>query len=146
MRAEKRKKNAPKELERLKKILGSNADVVMEEVKEVATVVAPKKVLEAAGESSCGGAALESRGGEGRAPLAHTGPAPEGLRCPGRLSSGPGLPKTCLLSARLPLPSPPRPRPRLLVSRFQRVSHYTGSSVAITHVQGRPAVYLLLFL
>ncbi|NXN74264.1 LLPH protein, partial [Himantopus himantopus] len=47
MRAEKRKKNAPKELERLKKILGSNADVVMEEVKEVATVVAPKKVVEA---------------------------------------------------------------------------------------------------
>ncbi|XP_032544866.1 protein LLP homolog [Chiroxiphia lanceolata] len=46
MRAEKRKKNAPKELERLKKILGTNADVVMEEVKEVATVLPPKKVLE----------------------------------------------------------------------------------------------------
>ncbi|NXT02390.1 LLPH protein, partial [Jacana jacana] len=46
MRAEKRKKNAPKELERLKKILGTNADVVMEEVKEVATVVTPKTVLE----------------------------------------------------------------------------------------------------
>ncbi|XP_009945605.1 PREDICTED: protein LLP homolog isoform X1 [Leptosomus discolor] len=43
MRAEKRKKNAPKELERLKKILGTNADVVMEEVKEVATVLPPKK-------------------------------------------------------------------------------------------------------
>ncbi|KFR06609.1 Protein LLP [Opisthocomus hoazin] len=39
MRAEKRKKNAPRELERLKKILGTNADVVMEEVKEVATVL-----------------------------------------------------------------------------------------------------------
>ncbi|NXL32907.1 LLPH protein, partial [Glaucidium brasilianum] len=46
MRAEKRKKNAPKELERLKKILGTNADVVMEEVKEVATVLPTKKVLE----------------------------------------------------------------------------------------------------
>ncbi|XP_027519741.1 protein LLP homolog [Corapipo altera] len=46
MRAEKRKKNAPKELERLKKILGTNADVVMEEVKEVATVLPPEKVLE----------------------------------------------------------------------------------------------------
>ncbi|XP_037245429.1 protein LLP homolog isoform X2 [Falco rusticolus] len=46
MRAEKRKKNAPRELERLKKILGTNADVVMEEVKEVATVLSPKKALE----------------------------------------------------------------------------------------------------
>ncbi|NXS62301.1 LLPH protein, partial [Brachypteracias leptosomus] len=46
MRAEKRKKNAPRELERLKKILGTNADVVMEEVKEVATVLPPEKVLE----------------------------------------------------------------------------------------------------
>ncbi|KFP78859.1 PREDICTED: protein LLP homolog [Acanthisitta chloris] len=46
MRAEKRKKNMPKELERLKKILGTKADVVMEEVKEVATVVPPEKVLE----------------------------------------------------------------------------------------------------
>ncbi|XP_074024601.1 protein LLP homolog [Numenius arquata] len=46
MRAEKRKKNAPKELERLKKTLGTNADVLMEEVKEVATVVTPKTVLE----------------------------------------------------------------------------------------------------
>ncbi|NXK65201.1 LLPH protein, partial [Sylvietta virens] len=46
MRAEKRKKNAPKELDRLKKILGTKADVIMEEVKEVATVVPPEKVLE----------------------------------------------------------------------------------------------------
>ncbi|NWV00260.1 LLPH protein, partial [Upupa epops] len=46
MRAEKRKKNAPRELERLKKILGTNADAVMEEVKEVATVLPPQKVLE----------------------------------------------------------------------------------------------------
>ncbi|XP_064304970.1 protein LLP homolog [Phalacrocorax carbo] len=45
MRAEKRKKNAPKELERLKKILGTNADVVMEEVKEVATVLSPERAL-----------------------------------------------------------------------------------------------------
>ncbi|NWH70096.1 LLPH protein, partial [Piaya cayana] len=48
MRAEKRKKNAPRELERLKKILGTNADVVMEEVKEVATVLPAKKALEQA--------------------------------------------------------------------------------------------------
>ncbi|NXH17521.1 LLPH protein, partial [Bucco capensis] len=46
MRAEKRKKNAPRELERLKKILGTNADVIMKEVKEVATVLPPEKVLE----------------------------------------------------------------------------------------------------
>ncbi|KAM9388842.1 protein LLP homolog [Phaethornis superciliosus] len=46
MRAEKRKKNAPRELERLKKILGANGDVTMEEVKEVATVLPPEKVLE----------------------------------------------------------------------------------------------------
>ncbi|KGL79169.1 Protein LLP [Tinamus guttatus] len=48
MRAEKRKKNAPKELERLKSILRTNADVVMEEVKEVATVLPAQKVLEQA--------------------------------------------------------------------------------------------------
>ncbi|KAM8820765.1 protein LLP homolog [Eudromia elegans] len=48
MRAEKRKKNAPKELERLKSILRTNADVVMEEVKEVATVLPQQKVLEQA--------------------------------------------------------------------------------------------------
>ncbi|NXP08712.1 LLPH protein, partial [Thinocorus orbignyianus] len=48
MRAEKRKKNAPKELERLKKILGTNADAVMEEVKEVATLVTPKTAPEPA--------------------------------------------------------------------------------------------------
>ncbi|XP_005295608.1 protein LLP homolog isoform X2 [Trachemys scripta elegans] len=44
MRAEKRKKNAPKELSRLKNILKANADIVMEEVKEIATVVTPEKV------------------------------------------------------------------------------------------------------
>ncbi|KAM9171246.1 protein LLP homolog isoform 2-T2 [Pangshura tecta] len=44
MRAEKRKKNAPKELSRLKNILKANADVVMEEVKEIAAVVTPEKV------------------------------------------------------------------------------------------------------
>uniref|UniRef100_A0A8C9EW42 Protein LLP homolog n=1 Tax=Pavo cristatus TaxID=9049 RepID=A0A8C9EW42_PAVCR len=46
MRAEKRKKNAPKELERLKSILRTSADVLMEEVKEVATVLPAKEALE----------------------------------------------------------------------------------------------------
>uniref|UniRef100_A0A8B9FXV0 Protein LLP homolog n=1 Tax=Amazona collaria TaxID=241587 RepID=A0A8B9FXV0_9PSIT len=50
MRAEKRKKNAPKELERLKKVLGTNADAVMEEVKEVATVLPAQAVLERQGD------------------------------------------------------------------------------------------------
>lgn len=58
MRAEKRKKNAPRELERLKKILGTKADVIMEEVKEVATVLPPEKVLEQRGESGPGGFVL----------------------------------------------------------------------------------------
>ncbi|XP_067420185.1 protein LLP homolog [Emydura macquarii macquarii] len=44
MRAEKRKKNAPKELNRLKHILKANADVVMDEVKEIATVVTAEKI------------------------------------------------------------------------------------------------------
>lgn len=43
---QKRKKNAPKELERLKSILRTGADVVMEEVKEVATVLPAKEALE----------------------------------------------------------------------------------------------------
>lgn len=51
MRAEKRKKNAPKELERLKSILRTDADVVMEEVKEVATVLPAEEVLKKQGES-----------------------------------------------------------------------------------------------
>ncbi|XP_078532396.1 protein LLP homolog [Lissotriton helveticus] len=48
MRAEKRKKNAPKELARLKTVLsnGGGGDVLMEEVKEIATVVAPEKLIE----------------------------------------------------------------------------------------------------
>lgn len=47
MRAEKRKKNAPKELARLKTVLTNcGGDVLMEEVKEIATVVAPEKLLE----------------------------------------------------------------------------------------------------
>lgn len=50
MRAEKRKKNAPKELERLKSILRNGADVVMEEVKEVATVLPANEVLEKQGD------------------------------------------------------------------------------------------------
>lgn len=108
MRAEKRKKNAPKELERLKKILGTNADVVMEEVKEVATVLPPKKVLEQGGEWGSRWAVLGLRGGPAGKP-----DHPRGRpRCPRRLSRGPGLPETCRLSARLPfLPAPP-PRTR----------------------------------
>ncbi|KAJ7329788.1 hypothetical protein JRQ81_015962 [Phrynocephalus forsythii] len=46
MRAEKRKKNAPKELARLQSILKANSDVVMDEVKEIATVVPAEKVTE----------------------------------------------------------------------------------------------------
>ena len=57
MRAEKRKKNAPKELERLKSILRTGADVVMEEVKEVATVLPAKEALEKQGESGPRGTA-----------------------------------------------------------------------------------------
>lgn len=41
MRAEKRKKNAPKELSRLKSILKVDTDVLMKDVQEIATVVAP---------------------------------------------------------------------------------------------------------
>lgn len=46
MRAEKRKKNAPKELARLQSILKANSEVVMDEVKEVVTVVPSEKILE----------------------------------------------------------------------------------------------------
>uniref|UniRef100_A0A6B2F608 Protein LLP homolog n=2 Tax=Bothriechis TaxID=44726 RepID=A0A6B2F608_BOTNI len=46
MRAEKRKKNAPKELARLQSILKTSSDVVMDEVKEVVTVVPAEKILE----------------------------------------------------------------------------------------------------
>ncbi|XP_053517418.1 protein LLP homolog [Artibeus jamaicensis] len=42
MRAEKRKKNAPKELSRLKSILKVDTDVLMKDVQEIATVVVPK--------------------------------------------------------------------------------------------------------
>lgn len=42
MRAEKRKKNAPKELSRLKSILKTDSDVLMKDVQEIATVVVPK--------------------------------------------------------------------------------------------------------
>ncbi|XP_049739748.1 protein LLP homolog [Elephas maximus indicus] len=42
MRAEKRKKNAPKELNRLKNILKVDGDVLMKDVQEIATVVVPK--------------------------------------------------------------------------------------------------------
>ncbi|XP_068132866.1 protein LLP homolog [Hyperolius riggenbachi] len=45
MRAEKRKKNAPKELARLKDVLSkAKTDVLMEDVKEIATVVTPEKI------------------------------------------------------------------------------------------------------
>uniref|UniRef100_UPI00398F7871 protein LLP homolog n=1 Tax=Pristiophorus japonicus TaxID=55135 RepID=UPI00398F7871 len=46
MRAEKRKKNAPKELARLKSILGvdRSGDISMDDVKEVATVVPCEKL------------------------------------------------------------------------------------------------------
>ncbi|MEE6480440.1 hypothetical protein FKM82_012570 [Ascaphus truei] len=46
MRAEKRKKNAPKELARLKIVLAKGSDVLMDEVKEIATVVTAEKVME----------------------------------------------------------------------------------------------------
>ncbi|XP_004583057.1 protein LLP homolog [Ochotona princeps] len=42
MRAEKRRKNAPKELSRLKSILRVDGDVLMKDIKDIATVVAPK--------------------------------------------------------------------------------------------------------
>lgn len=46
MRAEKRKKNAPKELSRLKNILKIDGDVLMKDVQEIATVVEPKHCQE----------------------------------------------------------------------------------------------------
>ncbi|KAM5172474.1 protein LLP homolog [Mantella aurantiaca] len=45
MRAEKRKKNAPKELAQLKNVLAkANTDVLMDDVKEIATVVTAKQM------------------------------------------------------------------------------------------------------
>lgn len=46
MRAEKRKKNAPKELARLQNILKTSNDVLMDEIKEIATVVPATKIKE----------------------------------------------------------------------------------------------------
>ncbi|KAG8439620.1 hypothetical protein GDO86_005703 [Hymenochirus boettgeri] len=46
MRAEKRKKNAPKELTRLKNVLAKESNVLMDDVKEIATVVSAEKVKE----------------------------------------------------------------------------------------------------
>ncbi|XP_063783630.1 protein LLP homolog [Pseudophryne corroboree] len=47
MRAEKRKKNAPKELARLKNVLAkADTDVLMNEVKDIATVVTAEKIKE----------------------------------------------------------------------------------------------------
>lgn len=76
MRAEKRKKNAPKELERLKKILGTKADVIMEEVKEVATVLPPEKVLEQRGEPGSGWFFLLQSPGCGRCCSVSADPVP----------------------------------------------------------------------
>merc|ERR1739838_888363 len=52
MRAEKRKKNAPKELARLKQALGNDVkgEVIMKDIQEVATVVPAKKLVEGDGE------------------------------------------------------------------------------------------------
>uniref|UniRef100_A0A8B9ZG08 Protein LLP homolog n=1 Tax=Anas platyrhynchos TaxID=8839 RepID=A0A8B9ZG08_ANAPL len=55
MRAEKRKKNAPKELERLKSLLRADADAVMEEVKEVAAVLPPAELRQQQGETGTTG-------------------------------------------------------------------------------------------
>ncbi|XP_057590792.1 protein LLP homolog [Hippopotamus amphibius kiboko] len=46
MRAEKRKKNAPKEFSRLKSILKVDGDVLMKDVQEIAIVVEPKHCQE----------------------------------------------------------------------------------------------------
>lgn len=46
MRAEKRKKNAPRELNRLKSILKVDGDALMKDVEEIATVVVPKHYQE----------------------------------------------------------------------------------------------------
>ncbi|CAO2605179.1 Protein LLP homolog [Lemmus lemmus] len=43
IRAEKRKKNVPKELNRLKSILNVDGDALMENIEEIATVVVPKQ-------------------------------------------------------------------------------------------------------
>ncbi|XP_052609425.1 protein LLP homolog [Peromyscus californicus insignis] len=43
MRAEKRKKNAPRELSRLKSILRVDGDALMKDVEDIATVVVPKQ-------------------------------------------------------------------------------------------------------
>lgn len=46
MRAEKRKKNAPRELNRLKSILKVDGDALMKDVEEIATVAVPKHCQE----------------------------------------------------------------------------------------------------
>ncbi|KAK9976052.1 hypothetical protein ABG768_021270 [Culter alburnus] len=53
MRAEKRKKNAPKELARLKTVLGQGekGEITMKDVAEIATVVPPEKVKEKSGDA-----------------------------------------------------------------------------------------------
>lgn len=53
MRAEKRKKNAPKELARLKTVLGQGekGEITMKDVAEIATVVPPEKMKEKSGDS-----------------------------------------------------------------------------------------------
>uniref|UniRef100_A0A8C4LKG4 Protein LLP homolog n=1 Tax=Equus asinus asinus TaxID=83772 RepID=A0A8C4LKG4_EQUAS len=54
MRAEKRKKNAPKELSRLKSILKVDSDVLMKDVQEIATVVVPTECQEKTQCGRCG--------------------------------------------------------------------------------------------
>ncbi|XP_051746792.1 protein LLP homolog isoform X2 [Ctenopharyngodon idella] len=53
MRAEKRKKNAPKELARLKTVLGQGekGEITMKDVAEIATVVPPEKLKEKPGDA-----------------------------------------------------------------------------------------------
>lgn len=128
MRAEKRKKNAPRELERLKKILGTKADVVMEEVKEVATVLPAKKVLEQGGELGARWAAPGVRGGL----RWQTGPGPGGGR-----GARAALPEACRCVPGCAVLPPPLPGRVPSVLRTPPVVPAPG--------QGRPAVYLLLF-
>ncbi|XP_005989485.1 protein LLP homolog [Latimeria chalumnae] len=61
MRAEKRKKNAPKELSRLKSILSSpgTGDVTMNDVKEVATVLSSQQLKEKAADVQTESAEVE---------------------------------------------------------------------------------------
>lgn len=63
MRAEKRKKNAPKELARLKAILGQEGkgEITMKDVAEVTTVVPAKKLKDKAEDVEMAGEESESK-------------------------------------------------------------------------------------